>query len=156
LITHAHFDHFIGVSALMKSFPSIRSVCLHNADLHHWQTGGGMKKFMHEDLQVEAPLQFIVDGEKIPLGDSTFEARATPGHSAGSLTYYCEALNSAFVGDAIFYHSIGRTDLEDGDQELLLQSIRHQIFSLPGETILYPGHGPSTTVEEEKAHNPFF
>jgi len=109
LITHAHFDHFIGVPEIMGQFPSIQSVCLHRSDLNLWQTGGGMKKFMHDELKVDAPLQFISDHESIALDDLSFEARLTPGHSTGSLTYYCEALSCAFVGDAVFYHSIGRT-----------------------------------------------
>ncbi len=155
LITHAHFDHFIGVPELLRKIPSIQSVCLHGYDVKLWQTGGGMKKFLHDDLKVDAPLQFVSDHELITLGGLSFEARLTPGHSAGSLTYYCEALNGAFVGDAIFYHSIGRTDLEDGDQDQLLQSIEQQILTLPGHTVLYPGHGPATTVDEERANNPF-
>lgn len=155
LITHAHFDHFIGVPELLRQFPSIQSVCLHRSDLNLWQTGGGMKKFMQDDLKVDAPLQFVSDQESITLGDLSFEARFTPGHSPGSLTYYCEALNCVFVGDAVFYHSIGRTDLEGGDQDLLVHSIHQQILSLPEQTVLYSGHGPATTVYEERENNPF-
>jgi glyoxylase-like metal-dependent hydrolase (beta-lactamase superfamily II) len=155
LITHAHFDHYIGVPSLMNQFSSIQSVCLNNADLDLWQTGGGMKKFMHDDLQVTAPLQFIADHEIIKLDEVSIEARATPGHSSGSLTYYCQKLNCAFVGDAVFFHSIGRTDLDGGDQDQLIQSIHQHILSLPAETILYPGHGPATTVAEERINNPF-
>lgn len=155
LITHAHFDHYIGVPSLLKQFSSIQSVCLNKADLDLWQNGGGMKKFMHDDLQVFAPLQFIADHEKIELDELSIKARATPGHSVGSLTYYCQELNCAFVGDTVFYHSIGRTDLDGGDQDQLIQSIHQQILSLPAETILYPGHGPATAVAEERAHNPF-
>jgi glyoxylase-like metal-dependent hydrolase (beta-lactamase superfamily II) len=100
-------------------------------------------------------MQSISSGEKLILNGSSIEVRLVPGHTQGSVVYYFEEIHSAFVGDVIFYHSIGRTDLGDGTQEQLLESIRSQVMTLPGETILYPGHGQPTTVAEEARNNPF-
>jgi glyoxylase-like metal-dependent hydrolase (beta-lactamase superfamily II) len=97
----------------------------------------------------------VTHGDKLPLGKSVFEVRHVPGHSSGSVIYYCQEIHSAFVGDLIFYHSVGRTDLEDGDGAKLVQSIQSQILTLPNDTILYPGHGPATTVAEEVKNNPY-
>ena len=155
LITHAHFDHFYGVPYLLKMMPAIQSVLLHESDHNQWQTGGGAKKFSGFHLEVEAPLRFVNDGEIIPFGERSCEVRLAPGHSAGSVIYYFSELKSAFVGDVIFLHGIGRTDLDDGNTSQLLDSIRRKVFTLPDDTILYPGHGPTTTVLEEKSNNPF-
>ncbi|MGB4594667.1 MAG: MBL fold metallo-hydrolase [Anaerolineaceae bacterium] len=81
--------------------------------------------------------------------------RDVSGHSPGSLLFYVPELKTAIVGDAIFRESIGRTDLPGSDHKLLLRNIREQIFTLPDQTILIPGHGPSTTVEYEKVNNPY-
>jgi len=78
-----------------------------------------------------------------------------PGHNPGSVLFYCEALKVAFTGDAIFRESIGRTDFPGGDYSLLLKSIREQVFTLPDETTLLPGHGPESSVAHEKRFNPY-
>lgn len=155
LITHAHFDHFYGLPHLLQKISSINTVHLHKLDLLQWQSGGGARKFLGSMLDVNAPFVFVNHSEKVPLGKSVFEVRHVPGHSSGSVIYYCEEIHSAFVGDLIFYHSVGRTDLEDGDGAKLLQSIQSQILTLPDDTVLYPGHGPATTVAEEAKHNPY-
>jgi len=83
------------------------------------------------------------------------EIRDVSGHSPGSMLFYVPELETAVVGDAIFRESIGRTDLPGSNHKLLLRNIREQIFTLPDQTILIPGHGPQTTVANEKAYNPF-
>ena len=88
-------------------------------------------------------------------GMSTVEVREVPGHSPGSVIFYCAELGAAFVGDAIFRESIGRTDLAGGDYPALVAAIRAQIFTLPDETALLPGHGPATSVGYEKDNNPY-
>ncbi len=80
----------------------------------------------------------------------------TPGHTPGGLCFYFPRCAALFSGDTLFQGSVGRTDHARGDGELLLRSIRERILSLPAETLVYPGHGPRTSVGEEKAHNPFF
>jgi hydroxyacylglutathione hydrolase len=81
---------------------------------------------------------------------------STPGHTPGSLSFHFPESKIVFVGDLLFYRSIGRTDFQGGSMETLLRSVREQIFTLPGETVVYPGHGPETSVGDEKVHNPFF
>jgi len=88
------------------------------------------------------------------LGDLKIRVLHTPGHSPGSITYHVE--DKLFVGDLIFAGSIGRTDLPKGDYQTLIHSVETKIFTLPDETVIYPGHGPETTVGQEKATNPFF
>lgn len=155
LITHAHFDHFYGVHYLLQMLPSIKSVLLHQDDLYNWQSGGGAQHFMGIQLDVEAPLQFISDGEELLICGKKCEVRHAPGHSSGSVIYNFQDEKLAFVGDVIFFHGVGRTDLDDGNSSQLLDSIHRQVFTLPGDTLLYPGHGPATTVTEEITNNPF-
>ena len=80
----------------------------------------------------------------------------TPGHCAGSVILYHEAERQLFVGDLVFQGSVGRSDLPTGDQEVLLESIRKKVMPLPDDTVIYPGHGPSTTLRDEKLMNPYF
>jgi len=155
LITHAHFDHYYGLPDVKKALPSLPEVYLHPDDLALWQAGGSADIFTGTTIQVDEPDHLLAPNESIRLDGHEFTYRLAPGHSTGSVIYYSAELKSAFCGDVIFYHSIGRTDLPGGDTEQLLHSIRTQVFTLPDETILYPGHGPATTVAEEKANNPF-
>lgn len=155
LITHSHFDHFIGVADLARVIDVKDAIYLHRDDLDLWQSGGGSKIFLGKDLEVISPTNFVTDEDKILFGGHEFEVRHSPGHSSGSVIYYLAEQKSAFVGDVIFYHSIGRTDLNGGNQMQLLNSIRSKVFTLPPDTILYPGHGPSTSVSEEMQNNPY-
>jgi glyoxylase-like metal-dependent hydrolase (beta-lactamase superfamily II) len=98
------------------------------------------------------------DGMQLPLtpgGEPVVEVRYAPGHSPGHVMFYCPALGVLVCGDVIFREGIGRTDLQDGDLDLLLKSIREKVLSLPDETRLLPGHGPESTVGHERVHNPF-
>ena len=155
LITHAHFDHFYGVPYLQQTFPAIKNVYLHSGDLTLWRNGGGMPEFLGKPLVVQDPNCLIAHGQTIQFGGHTIEIRHAPGHSLGSVIYYFQELATVFCGDVIFFHSIGRTDLADGNHSELINSIQGQILSLPPETHLLSGHGPATTVAEEKANNPF-
>ncbi len=155
LCTHAHFDHFAGVAYAAESITPRPKIALNEKDLALWQDGGGSKHFNYLIKLPPQPDQFITHGQVIRLGIDQLEIREVPGHSPGSVIVYIPSLKTAICGDAIFLESIGRTDLEDGDLELLLASIRSQVFTLPDETILLPGHGASTTVAHEKKFNPF-
>jgi len=154
-VTHGHFDHYYGLPYLLNEFPSIKEVDLHPGDLDLWNNGGGARHFWGKSIQVTEPNHLLIDGESLTLGKHEFSFRYAPGHSNGSVVYYSQELNCAFVGDVIFYHSIGRTDLDDGDLNRLLESIRTRVFTLPEDTLLLPGHGESTSVAEEKTNNPF-
>ena len=155
LFTHAHFDHFAGLSYLLSNLAPTPQVGLHAADLELWRSGGGSVQFrMPIDLPAD-PDYFFVDGQDLDLSGYPIQVRHTPGHSEGSVIFYIPALKTAVVGDLIFKQGVGRTDLEGGSFAKLQHSIETCVFTLPSETILIPGHGPSTTVENEMQHNPY-
>lgn len=155
ICTHAHFDHFAGVAFTAESITPRPQILLNEKDLALWEEGGGSKHFNFLIKMPPRPDQFITHGQILQLGEEQLEIREVPGHSPGSIILYTPALKTAICGDAIFRESIGRTDLADGDHKLLLKSIREQIFTLPDETILLPGHGAHTTVAHEKRFNPY-
>jgi glyoxylase-like metal-dependent hydrolase (beta-lactamase superfamily II) len=102
------------------------------------------------------PNRFIEADDTIEFGHSALKVLFTPGHSPASLSFYNEKENYVIAGDVLFLESIGRTDLPGGNHATLLESIQTQMFTLPGETIVYPGHGDPTTIRHEKEYNPFF
>jgi glyoxylase-like metal-dependent hydrolase (beta-lactamase superfamily II) len=155
LCTHGHFDHFAGVALTAESLTPRPQILLNEKDLALWEGGGGSKQFNFLIKLPPRPDQFITHGQVLQLGKEQLQIREVPGHSPGSVILYIPTLKTAICGDAIFRESIGRTDLEDGDHELLLTSIREQIFTLPDETVLLPGHGAHTTVAHEKRFNPY-
>ncbi len=111
------------------------------------------------DLSAEdspPPDKTIADGDTISFGNISLKVIHTPGHSPGGVALLSEADGCVFVGDTLFAGSIGRTDFPGGDYETLLTSVREKIFTLPDDTTIYSGHGPATTVGNEKQHNPFF
>jgi glyoxylase-like metal-dependent hydrolase (beta-lactamase superfamily II) len=124
-------------------------------DYEVWRDGGGSKYFGYKMELPQDPDQLLSPGDVLKLGDHSIEIREVPGHSPGSIVLYIPDLRMAICGDAIFKENIGRTDLKDGNQEQLLDGIQSQIFTLPDDTLLIPGHGESTTVGHEKLYNPF-
>ena len=153
--THAHFDHIGGAAAVADALNPLPLVALHPADHTLWRAEGGAPFFgMRIDPGPEPTIDFV-HGQTLLLGPIKFEVRHTPGHTPGHIVLYCAEANLCFCGDLIFRGSVGRTDLPGGDWETLERSIREQIFSLPEDTRLLPGHGPETTVGEEKSSNPF-
>lgn len=153
LNTHLHFDHTYGNKALSEATGA--PILCSKADLYlldNWLGKGG---------DMGLPVIDMYEYETIEPGEHTFAgfqctAFHTPGHSEGSLTFYFPDAKAAFVGDLIFYRSIGRTDFPGGDMDVLKQSVTEHIFTLPAETLVLSGHGPETTVGDEKNHNPFF
>ncbi len=155
LITHAHFDHIGGIQALLTPITPSAEIYLHPDDQPLWQVGGGAADFGFAidlpDTQQKPALHNAI----ITLGSSKIKVFHTPGHSSGHVVYYLAEEKTVFCGDLIFYHGVGRTDLPGGSSRTLIQSIEQNIFTLPGDVSLLPGHGPSTTVGEERANNPF-
>ena len=98
---------------------------------------------------------YIEDNQEICFGNSKFIALHVPGHSPGSMAFYSEKEGVLFAGDVLFNGSIGRTDLEQGDYATLIRSIQNRLLPLPDSTVVYSGHGPSTTIGNEKVNNPF-
>ncbi|MFP5258956.1 MAG: MBL fold metallo-hydrolase [Acidobacteriota bacterium] len=152
-LTHLHCDHLYGVAALMHE-TGVRALAgAEDARLMDLDLGrGGLMGLPMVDPFVWEP---VAPGEITLLGQSC-RVLATPGHSPGSRSYYFPEAGAVFVGDLLFYRSIGRTDFVGGDYDVLLGAVVSQIFSLPDKTLVYPGHGPATTVGDEKRHNPFF
>ena len=153
--THAHFDHFGGAAELARSLPAIPSVALHPGDHFLWNTGGGGALFGFRIEKGPTPNVDLALVRSLDLGNLTIEVRHTPGHTPGHCAFYCASAGVLFSGDLIFQRSVGRTDLPGGSTTALLTSIRTQIFTLPGATRILSGHGPGTTVGEEKKSNLF-
>ncbi|MEQ8222762.1 MAG: MBL fold metallo-hydrolase [Candidatus Eremiobacterota bacterium] len=153
LITHGHFDHTGGLKKLKELIES--PVCIHKNDEVMLKEGANHALFFGFNIdQVPPADRLLEDGEEIKMGNYTIKVIHTPGHSPGGVSYY--AGDKVFAGDLLFAGSIGRTDLPGGNYETLIDSVKTKIFSLPGSTSVYPGHGPGTTVKEEIDTNPFF
>ncbi|NDV18432.1 MBL fold metallo-hydrolase [Pseudodesulfovibrio sp. JC047] len=153
LNTHLHFDHTAGNKTLSGVTGAPILCCDKDEELlDSWLGKGGDMGIPPIDLY---EWQNIAPGETQLAGfDCT--VLHTPGHSRGSLTFYFPKVETAFVGDLIFYRSIGRTDFPGGDLDELKHSVTERIFTLPPTTKLLSGHGPETTVADEMTHNPFF
>jgi glyoxylase-like metal-dependent hydrolase (beta-lactamase superfamily II) len=153
--THAHFDHIGGAAAIADSLNPLPLVALHPADHVLWRSEGGAPFFGYKIDPGPEPTIDLQHGQILKLGNIEFEVRHTPGHTPGMSILYVATEGVCFCGDLIFRDSVGRTDLPGGDWETLLKSIHEQIFTLPDETRLLSGHGPETTVGEEKHSNPY-
>jgi hydroxyacylglutathione hydrolase len=155
LLTHAHFDHIGGVKAVLTHFDNKPTIYLHQEELPLWRMKGNAAAFgMDIDLPAE-PAELMQGEPLLTFGAIQLQTLLTPGHTRGHCTFYCQELAAAFCGDVIFHRSIGRTDFFGGDLPTLLDSIHTKILPLPPDTLLYPGHGPHTSVSDEMAFNPF-
>ena len=152
--THAHIDHVLGVSYMASHF-SIPFL-LHRMDLPLIGRSVEQAIMFGLDLQ-EAPVAnaCLEDNEVISLGGSRLRVLHLPGHSPGGIGLWCEAQNFVIVGDVLFSGSIGRTDLPGGDYDTLITSIKNRLLSLNDDCLVYSGHGPETSIGEERVSNPF-
>jgi glyoxylase-like metal-dependent hydrolase (beta-lactamase superfamily II) len=154
-ITHGHWDHTQGGAEVVRATGA--AVLAHPDDRVMIESPAIMERFMGEQLNLE-PIKvdrWLRAGERFEALGTTVEVRHVPGHCPGNVLFYFGAAKAAFVGDALFAGSVGRTDLPGGDFATLAQSIREQIYTLPDDTVVYPGHGPDTTVGAEKETNPY-
>jgi len=151
--THGHFDHVLANGALREATGAPIAVGRPDAALLTEPVslfGQGMGGPPSPPAD-----QFLAGGDEIALGGQKLRVLATPGHSPGSISLYAAEAAAVFTGDALFRLGIGRTDLPGGSLQTLEQSIRTQLFTLPDETAVYPGHGPASTIGQEKRQNPF-
>lgn len=154
LITHAHIDH-IGALAPVKEGTGAK-FAIHEAEA---AAGLGMFSRMLSSMsggsfsQPPKPERLLKDGDNIDIDDLSFTVLHTPGHSPGGIGLYGHGI--IFSGDTLFNHGIGRTDFPGCSYEQIMDSIQNKLMTLPDETIVYPGHGPATTIGEEKRGNPF-
>jgi hydroxyacylglutathione hydrolase len=153
IATHTHFDHVLGVEGLRKETGAPFSI--HKDDLPLLEVmQPRVKQIMGFNVPPPPKVDsFLKTGEEVKLGNETVRVLHTPGHSPGSISLHGKGY--VFTGDALFNQSIGRTDLPGGDFETLVHSIKEQLFKLDDDTIVYPGHGPETTIGDEKLANPF-
>ena len=151
--THGHFDHVSGNRALKSATGA--SLLIHEGDEPMLaEASTHARHFLLHAENSPPPDILLADQEELRVGSVLLRVVHTPGHSPGGITLV--AKGAAFCGDLVFHGSVGRTDLPGGSERVLLDSIRRQIMTLPDDTVLYPGHGPETTVGQEKRHNPFF
>jgi hydroxyacylglutathione hydrolase len=153
LNTHCHFDHMQANADIVAATGA--SLALHPADIPLLRAKGGANLFGMPGKESPLPDVELENGQVLKVGTLRFEVLHTPGHSPGGVTFYLEQEGVAFVGDVLFADGVGRTDLPGGNWGRLMKSIREVLFAMPDETIVYPGHGPQTTVGRERRHNPF-
>jgi glyoxylase-like metal-dependent hydrolase (beta-lactamase superfamily II) len=153
LNTHGHFDHIAGNGAVQSAVKA--DIAAHRASEPLYRARGGAGFFGIFLPAPAMPTHWLEDGDEIRFGNEALTVLHTPGHTPGCVTFWSQKHKVAFDGDLLFRAGVGRTDLPGGDFEQLLESIRNRILTLPDETVIYPGHGPETTVGEERRHNPF-
>ena len=153
--THCHLDHVFGNAFIAREYNL--GLEIHEGELPILANfKSSLQRFGLPDMEASpAPDRFIKEGELIKFGNTTLKTLLVPGHSPASLCFYDEASQFVIAGDTLFEGSIGRTDLPGGNHNLLLKSIKEQLFTLPDAVVVYPGHGGATTIGREKASNPF-
>lgn len=151
--THTHFDHVLGVETVRArlNIPFL----IHHDDLAMLESvQSRVRQFMGFEVPPPPKVdRYLKDGDSVKVGDETIQVLHTPGHSPGSISLAGKGY--VLTGDALFNQSIGRTDLPGGDLKTLVLSIRERLFTLDDNTTVYPGHGPETTIGDEKLANPF-
>lgn len=153
LNTHLHFDHIFGNGFIFRQYGL--KTCAHRGD-EEWLTDAPRRTRMFGLEFPGKPVDigtYLDEGDRVMLGDCALEALHIPGHSQGSLVFYCSKAKCLFSGDVLFQGSIGRTDLPGGDYHALISGIREKLFVLPDEVVVYPGHGGATTIGHEKQYN---
>lgn len=154
-LTHAHLDHVEGLHRVHAHRPEA-PIWLHPDDARLWEALPQQAAMFGMPFHRQPePTDAFEHGQRVSFGMVHFDVREAPGHAPGHVILVAEEHGLAMVGDVIFQRSIGRTDLPGGDMATLMQSIRDEILTLPDDTVLYNGHGPSTTVGEERTGNPF-
>ncbi len=154
-LTHGHLDHVGGTEEIASGY-NIPVIGPHKDDLFLLNALLDQCKMFNFPLVKKfTPTQWLKDGDTLILGKEQFAVLHTPGHTPGHIVIVHHASKTLWVGDVLFKHSIGRTDFPGGNHQTLIASIKTKLFSLPGDYQFVPGHGPCSTIEDEKQHNPF-
>jgi len=155
LLTHAHLDHIEGVSEIRAISPDV-PIWLHADDRELYEVAPFQAQMFGMTATPQPPpTNELIAGQRYEFDSCSLDVRFTPGHSPGHVIFVAPDESFALVGDVVFSGSIGRTDLPGGDMGTLMDSIREQVLTLPDETELFTGHGPPTTVGQERRTNPF-
>jgi len=154
LNTHCHLDHVFGNKYVSETFGLKLHLHENEKKVLKFAPASGLMWNMPFD-NYAGELIIFKEGDKILLGDDELLVIETPGHSPGSVSFYCEKQHFVIGGDVLFKGSIGRTDLPGGNHQTLLKSIEEKLLVMPDETVVYSGHGEPTTIGEEKIHNPY-
>ncbi len=155
VLTHGHADHIAGVVLLRESFPQIK-VYVHKHDgLMLIKPTHNLSAFAGAMIKVGQADLLLQDGDIIQQAGLKLQVLHTPGHTPGGICLYCQDEGIVFTDDTLFADSVGRTDFPGGSMSQLMESIKEKLLILPDETEVCPGHGPTTTIGREKAHNPF-
>ncbi len=155
--THGHFDHILATREVAAATGA--PISIHGGDLDLYR--GLARQARHFDLVAEKPpepAQILAGDETLSFGQFHARVLHTPGHTPGSVGFFIEATGGPpllLAGDTLFAGGIGRTDFPGGSSKRILRSIRDTLFALPDETVVVPGHGPETTIGEEREHNPY-
>ncbi|MDO5111503.1 MAG: MBL fold metallo-hydrolase [Clostridia bacterium] len=155
LLTHTHFDHIMGVARLKAATGAL--VCAHEADapgLHDPKIS--LSNMISRDVEPSEADVLFQDGDTLEAAGFTLRVLHTPGHSAGGVCYVVEQPRKViFAGDTLFYRSVGRTDMPNCSQNDLISSIQNKLFTLEGDYLVFPGHGPATRLCDERTGNPY-
>lgn len=156
ILTHAHVDHIAGLAEVSRAFPGV-PVLIHKSEAE-WLTDPtlNLSAAFGEPISFGHPDQTLHEGDILTLGESRWKVLHTPGHSPGGIAIVHQGVPPiALTGDSLFAGSVGRTDFPGCSFETLARSIQSKLYTLPPDTVIYPGHGPSTTIARERASNPF-
>lgn len=154
LFTHCHLDHAFGAKFISKEFNPIPVFAHKNESIF---IEDAINQSLRFGISMEQPpkiTNFVNDGDEVSVGSLSFKAIHVPGHSPGSICYYNAPNNVIFCGDVLFNGSIGRSDLPGGNHQQLISGIKEKLMPLPDNTIVYSGHGPTTTIKIERDTNP--
>lgn len=152
--THCHIDHVLGNKFIADTYHV--ALAIHAADLPTLRaTPVYAPNYGFTRYEALLPTEYLMEDEPLRFGNTELQVKYTPGHAPGHVVFYHAASATLIGGDVLFKRSIGRTDLPGGDYSTLIQSIKTQLLALPDAVTVYPGHGPSTTIGEEKKFNPF-
>jgi len=156
ILTHGHADHIAALEEVRAAFPDAQTV-VHSDDAPMLERPSlNLSLFLGGSIKCRPAEREVKEGDTLPLGALELAVIHVPGHTPGGACYYCAEAGIVFTGDVLFAGGIGRSDFPGGNERLLLSGIRQKLLTLPPDTMVYPGHGPATTVGAEKAGNPFF
>lgn len=153
MLTHAHFDHIMGLAALKERTGAPVYACIHEKRL--CESPRLNQSISYGRPCTVEPDHYLQDGQEVTIAGITMRTIFTPGHTEGSCAFYIEDGHILISGDTLFEGSIGRSDMPTGDQETLFKSIREKLYVLPDDTTVFSGHGNETTIGYEKKHNWF-